>query len=118
MFLTKRNEHTKGLERVFALKTRKNHENPGCIGILADIGDICDFAMYTFFIERSDEHPMGAHRKYLQKPSQHTSGTSQTEGEHRAPLPHPPTIATNIWPNAIFADTRTPQKSYVVEGER
>ena len=59
MFLTKRKEHTKRLEWFVALKTMKKHANPGCIGILADIGDICDFAVYNIFIEPSDEHPMG-----------------------------------------------------------
>ena len=95
----------------------KNHENPGCIGILADIGDICDFAVSNIFIEPSDDNLMGAHRFSLQKPSQHALATSQTRGEHRGPLPHPPTIATNIGMIAIFAH-RTPQKPYVVEGER
>ena len=117
MLFTKRNERTKRLERFAALKIAKNHENPGCIGILADIGDICDFAVYTIDIERSDEHPMGAHRKSLRKPSQHTWDTSQTEGEHSGPLPHTLTMSTNIEDFAIFPD-RTPQNPYVVEGER
>ena len=60
---------------------------------------------------------MGAHRKSLQKPSQHTSDTSQTEGEQRGPLLHPLTMSTNIEDFAIFG-YRTLQKSYVVEGER
>ena len=34
-------------------------KNPGCIGILADIGDICHFAVYNIDIEPSDEDPMG-----------------------------------------------------------
>ena len=29
------------------------------ITILADVGDICDFAVSNIFIESSDEHPMG-----------------------------------------------------------
>ena len=87
------------------------------ITIFTDFGDICDFAMYYIDIEPSDEHPMGAHRKSLQKPSQHTSGTSQTEGQPRGRLPEPPTMSTNIEDFAIFG-YRTLQKSYVVEGER
>ena len=59
MFLTKRNEHTKRLERFVALKTMKKHGNPGCIGILADIGDICDFRFSNIDIDSADEHPMG-----------------------------------------------------------
>ena len=49
MFLTKRNEHTKDLEWFIVLKTRKKRENPGCIVILADIGDICDFRYVHLF---------------------------------------------------------------------
>ena len=71
MLFTKRNERTKRLERFAALKTAKIHENPGCTGILADFADIGDFALSYMDIERSDEHPMGAHRKSLRKPSQH-----------------------------------------------
>ena len=72
--------------------------------------------MYTIDIEPSDEHPMGAHQKSLQKPSQHTWDTSQTEGQRSGPLLHPLTMSTNIEDFAIFCD-RTLQKSYVVEGE-
>ena len=117
MLFTKRNERTKRLERFAALKTAKIHENPGCIGILADFADIGDFRFYTFGIERSDRHPMGAHRKSLQKPSQHNPGTSQTEGEQQRPLLHPLTMSTNIEDFAICCD-RTLQNPYVVEGER
>ena len=87
------------------------------ITFLADIGDICDFRVVSIDIELSDEHPMGAHRKSLQKPSQHTSPTSQTEVEHAGPLPEPPTLSINIEDFAIFG-YRTLQKPYVVEGER
>ena len=59
MLFTKRNERTKRLERFAALKIAKKHENPGCIGILADIGDICDSIDSNIDIEPSDEHPMG-----------------------------------------------------------
>ena len=44
-------------------------KNPGCIGILADIGDICDSRDVTNYSEPSDEHQMGAHQKSLRKPS-------------------------------------------------
>ena len=47
-------------------------KNPGCIGILTDIGDICHFAVSTIDIELSDEHPMPSRGISLQKPSQHT----------------------------------------------
>ena len=81
------------------------------------ISVILRFPISNIFIGPSDEHPMGAHRKSLQKPSQHTSGTSQTEGQHSGPLPEPPSMPINIEDFAIFAD-RTLQKPYVVEGER
>ena len=81
---------------------------------MADIGD---FAVSMLDIERSDEHPMGAHRKSLQKPSQPTSASSETEGEQQRPLPHPLTMSTNIEDFEIFAD-RTLQNPYIVEGER
>ena len=84
---------------------------------MVDIGDICDFRFVTFDIEPSDEHPMGAHRKSLQNPSQHTSATSETEGQHSGPLPHPLTMSTNIEDFVIFG-YRTLQNPYVVEGER
>ena len=73
--------------------------------------------MYTIDIEPSDEHPMPGRGISLQKPSQHTWDTSQTEGQHSGPLLHPLTMSTNIEDFAIFSD-RTLQKSYVVEGER
>ena len=85
--------------------------------VLVDFGDIGDFAVYNIFIEASDEHPRGAHQKSLQKPSQHTSTISQTEGQHRGPLRHPLTMSINIEDFAIFG-YRTLQKPYVVEGER
>ena len=34
-------------------------KDPECTGILADIGDICHFAVYNIDIEPSDDHPMG-----------------------------------------------------------
>ena len=34
-------------------------KNPGCIGILADIGDICYFRDVTNYRELPDEHQMG-----------------------------------------------------------
>ena len=55
----KRSRSRKRFQWFIALKTRQKHENPGCIGILADIGDICDFRVSDIFIEPSDEHPMG-----------------------------------------------------------
>ena len=70
-----------------------------------DIGDICDSRDVTNYSEPSDEHQMGAHQKSLQKPSQHTLATSQTEAQRRGRPPHPPTIAANIGQIAIFADT-------------
>ena len=87
------------------------------IGVLANIGDICDVAVYNIFIEPCDEHQMPGRGISLQKPSQHTLDTSQTRGNRRGRLPEPPTTATNIGQIAIFGP-RTPQKPYVVEGER
>ena len=81
---------------------------------MAEIGD---FAVSMLDIERSDDHPMGAHRKSLQKPSQLTSATSETEGEQQRRLARTPTMSTNIEDFAIFG-YRTLQNPYVVEGER
>jgi hypothetical protein len=38
---------------------KKNSGNPGCIGILADLGNIGDFPMSTMDIDPSDELPRG-----------------------------------------------------------
>ena len=81
---------------------------------MAEIGD---FAVSILDIERSDRHPMGAHRKSLQKPSQDTSATSETEGQQRGPLQTTLKMSTNIEDFAIFG-YRTLQNPYVVEGER
>ena len=68
---TKRSRRWERLQWFSALKSKKNSRfcsKSGFWSILADIGD---FAVSIIDIERSDEHPMGAHRKSLRKPSQH-----------------------------------------------
>ena len=117
MLFTKRNARTKRLERFAALKIAKK---PRKSRMYLDFGRyqwFLGFPICNIDIEPSDGHPMGAHRKSLQKPSQHTSVTSQTEGQHSGPLLHPLTMSTNIEDFAIFG-YRTLQKPYVVEGER
>ena len=65
----KRSRNRKRLERFIALKTKKKHVNPGCIGFLTDIADFRDSRDVTNYSEPSDEHQMGAHQKSLRKPS-------------------------------------------------